>query len=80
MIEQLIATPSVSAVKPGFDQGNLDVIELLAEWCEPLGFQVEIQHLAAGKANLIATLGSGDGGLILSGHTALRIIQLYCLH
>lgn len=69
MISQLIATPSVSSVSPAFDQGNLAVIELLADWCEALGFSVDIQHLTEGKANLIATIGSGDGGLILSGHT-----------
>lgn len=69
MITQLIATPSVSSVSPEFDMGNLQVINLLAEWCELLGFQCEIQHLSEGKANLIATLGRGEGGLILSGHT-----------
>lgn len=69
MIGQLIAMPSVSSVSPDFDQGNLGVIELLADWCDTLGFATEIQHVSTGKANLIATLGSGDGGLILSGHT-----------
>ncbi len=69
MIRQLIASPSVSSVSPAFDQGNIDVINLLADWCRTLGFSVEIQNLDEGKANLIATIGSGDGGLILSGHT-----------
>lgn len=69
MITQLIATPSVSSVSPSFDQGNRMVIDLLASWCESLGFSVEIQELSHNKANLIATLGSGSGGLILSGHT-----------
>lgn len=49
---------------------NLPVIELLANWLQPLGFKTEIQTLKdSNKANLIATLGSGSGGLVLSGHT-----------
>jgi len=69
MIRQLIATPSISSVSPEFDQSNLHVISLLADWCETLGFNTEIQTVNERKANLIATLGRGDGGLILSGHT-----------
>jgi len=47
------------------------VIELLAQWLETLGFKVQICPLVAQphKANLIATLGSGPGGLVLAGHT-----------
>lgn len=47
------------------------MIELLANWLEDTGFRVEIMSLpgAPRKANLIATLGSGPGGLVLSGHT-----------
>ncbi|VAW55164.1 Acetylornithine deacetylase [hydrothermal vent metagenome] len=69
MIQQLIATPSVSCVDPHIDQSNLPVINLLANWLKDLGFSVEILNVATGKANLIATLGSGNGGLILAGHT-----------
>lgn len=69
LIRQLVATPSVSSVNPRFDQGNRAVIELLATWLEDLGFVVEIQPIAPGKANLIATLGRGPGGLVLAGHT-----------
>ncbi len=70
-IRALIATPSVSSVNPAFDQSNDDVINLLAGWCEDAGFRVEIQPIPghAGKSNLIATLGSGPGGLVLAGHT-----------
>jgi acetylornithine deacetylase len=70
-IQQLIATPSVSSVDPGIDQGNRAVIDLLAGWVEDLGLSVEVLPLPGqpGKANLIATLGSGPGGLVLSGHT-----------
>jgi acetylornithine deacetylase len=69
MMQQLIATPSVSCVNPLIDQSNLPVIHLLANWLKELGFQVEELPVADGKANLIATLGSGKGGLILAGHT-----------
>lgn len=71
MIAGLIATPSVSSVSPQFDQGNRPVIDLLATWLDGLGFRVEIQPLAIHpqKANLIATIGSGSGGLVLAGHT-----------
>lgn len=41
MMQQLIATPSVSCVDPGIDQSNLPVIHLLANWLNELGFQVE---------------------------------------
>jgi acetylornithine deacetylase len=70
-IRQLIATPSVSSVSPEFDQGNRPVIDLLADWLEETGFAVRIEHLPGrtDKANLIATLGSGPGGLVLAGHT-----------
>ncbi len=71
MLEALIAAPSVSSVSPEFDSSNRPVIDLLAHWCEDLGFAVEILPLPGqpDKANLIATLGKGPGGLVLSGHT-----------
>ncbi len=71
MIEELIAIPSVSSVNPALDQGNRAVVERLAEWLEALGFAIEIQAVpgADDKANLIATLGRGEGGLVLAGHT-----------
>jgi len=71
MIKDLIAINSVSSVDPNLDRGNLPVIELLANWLDDTGFQVEIMPLpgSTSKANLIATLGSGTDGLVLSGHT-----------
>ena len=70
-IRQLIATPSVSSVSPRFDQSNRPVIDLLAGWLEDAGFAVRIEPLPdrPDKANLIATLGNGSGGLVLAGHT-----------
>ncbi|MEJ2449752.1 MAG: acetylornithine deacetylase [Gammaproteobacteria bacterium] len=70
-LRALIGTPSVSSVSPEFDQSNRPVIDLLANWLADLGFVIEIMPLPnqPEKANLIATLGQGPGGLVLSGHT-----------
>lgn len=70
-LRALIGTPSVSSVSPEFDQSNRPVIDLLAGWLADLGYQIEIMSLPnqPQKANLIATLGKGPGGLVLSGHT-----------
>ena len=71
MIEALVQTPSVSSTDPALDQDNIAVIELLAGWLKDTGFEVDITTLPGkpGKANLVATLGSGTGGLVLAGHT-----------
>ncbi len=71
MLSELIATPSVSCTQADWDQSNLPVVELLEGWLSHLGFRTEIIPVEGhpGKANLIATLGSGPGGLVLSGHT-----------
>ncbi len=69
-LAQLVAIPSVSCAVPSWDMPNLPVVELLATWFSDLGFSTQIMPLAqTGKANLIATLGSGDGGLVLAGHS-----------
>lgn len=70
MLEQLIAAPSISSVSPQFDSGNRGVIDLVAGWLDGLGFAVEVQPLAhhPHKANLVASLGTGPGGLVLAGH------------
>jgi acetylornithine deacetylase len=70
-LHQLVSTPSVSSTDPSWDQGNRAVIDLLAGWLSDLGFRAEILNVNTdgSKANLIATLGSGPGGLVLSGHT-----------
>lgn len=66
---ELIAQPSISCTNASLDMNNREVVELLANWLKDLGFHIEIQKLDNGKCNLIATLGSGPGGLVLSGHT-----------
>lgn len=71
MVTQLVAIPSISSVNPLFDQGNIAVIEQLANWCEGVGFTCRIEPLpgVTGKANLIAQLGTGEGGLVFAGHS-----------
>ncbi|MCZ2720832.1 acetylornithine deacetylase [Marinomonas sp. 15G1-11] len=71
MMTQLIASPSISCSQAEWDQSNQGVIHLLESWLSPLGFRCEVLPLPdqANKFNLVATLGEGEGGLVLSGHT-----------
>lgn len=70
-ITDLIRLPSVSSFAPELDMSNRPVIDWLAERLEARGFRIAIQPVPEmpGKWNLVATLGRGDGGLVLSGHT-----------
>ncbi|UVM55779.1 acetylornithine deacetylase [Pseudomonas sp. B21-012] len=65
----LIAAPSVSCTQPSLDQSNRAVIDLLAGWLGDLGFACDIQQVTPGKYNLLASYGSGPGGLVLAGHS-----------
>ena len=67
----LVAAPTVSSIDPRHDQGNLPAVELLANWFADLGFGIETMPVGGrpDKVNLVACLGSGGGGLVLSGHT-----------
>jgi len=65
----LIAAPSVSCTQPRWDQSNRAVIELLAAWLGDLGLHCDLQQVAPGKLNLLASYGSGPGGLVLAGHS-----------
>lgn len=69
LFSTLIAESSVSCTQPALDQSNAGVIARLSDWFGTLGFACETQEVAPGKFNLIATLGSGPGGLVLAGHT-----------
>lgn len=70
-LAELVAIPSVSAVDAAFDMSNLGVVDRLADWYSAAGFELERQVVCEKpeKQNLIATLGRGEGGLLLSGHT-----------
>lgn len=65
----LIAAPSVSCTQANLDQSNRPVIDLLAAWLGDLGFACDIQQVSPGKFNLLASFGSGPGGLVLAGHS-----------
>ncbi|OZI15615.1 acetylornithine deacetylase [Sodalis-like symbiont of Philaenus spumarius] len=67
----LIATPSISATDAALDQNNEALINLLAGWFRDLGFQVEVQPVPGtrNKFNMLASAGSGPGGLLLTGHS-----------
>ena len=66
---ELIALPSVSCTQAALDLPNRPLIERLSGWLDELGFACEIQDIAPGKCNLLATYGSGPGGLVLAGHS-----------
>lgn len=71
-LNQVVSLPSVSSANSSIDTSNKAVIDYLAERFESLGFECEIIPIADSndrKFNLIATLGSGPGGLVLAGHT-----------
>ena len=67
----LVATPSVSSIDARHDQSNVPMVDLLADWFASLGFNIETLAVAdrPDKVNLVASLGAGAGGLVLSGHT-----------
>jgi acetylornithine deacetylase len=71
MLARLISQPSISSASAEWDHSNEPVVRTLAEWLEPMGFEVEVLDVPGmpGKVNMIATLGRGPGGLVLSGHT-----------
>ncbi|MEH6557718.1 MAG: acetylornithine deacetylase [Oceanicoccus sp.] len=71
MMNELLSEMSVSSTSPEWDSGNIAVINKLADWLGSLGFTCQVMPLPGkvNKANLIATLGTGSGGLVLSGHT-----------
>ncbi len=71
LISELIALPSISCADTTLDQSNRAIIEKLATWCHDLGFHTEILTIPhyPNKFNLLATLGQGEGGLILAGHS-----------
>ena len=71
MLNQIVATPSVSSIDPEFDRSNIEVIHLLANWLDDLGFDTSVKPLSTdkNKANLLARKGSGEGGLVFSGHS-----------
>ena len=70
-LSDLVAIPSISSAHADLDFSNLPVVEYLAERLRDINFKCEIIEVPNEhkKYNLIATLGTGPGGLVLSGHT-----------
>ncbi|MBL4820044.1 MAG: acetylornithine deacetylase [Gammaproteobacteria bacterium] len=72
-LNNLVSLPSVSSANPSIDMSNHKVIDYLATCFEDLGFSCELVASPSSsgkeKSNLIATRGTGPGGLVLSGHT-----------
>lgn len=71
MYAKLIETPTISSIETDEDISNQTLIEILADWLAQLGFNTDIMPIAGSrhKFNLLATLGEGEGGLLLAGHT-----------
>lgn len=67
--EGLISTSSISSTDARWDEGNGQVIAKLADWLSAIGFSIQIEQVTPNKQNLIAKLGSGEGGLLLAGHS-----------
>jgi acetylornithine deacetylase len=69
--ETIIKTPSISAFDEKFDQSNKPLIDILSAWFSELGFSITIQLVPGtrNKFNMLAKIGSGEGGLLLCGHS-----------
>ena len=69
-LDEIVGIPSISSASDDLDMSNSPVIDYLAERFADLGFSCEIIACSQpGKVNLIATKGTGPGGLVLAGHT-----------
>ena len=74
-LDAVLRLPSVSSANAAIDMSNSAIIDYLANCFSDLGFEIELVPSAAPgdsrnkKVNMIATLGSGPGGLVLAGHT-----------
>ncbi|ACL30427.1 acetylornithine deacetylase [Buchnera aphidicola] len=68
--KSLIQIPTISSNNKLLDQSNKNFIDLLSNYFSDLNFSVknyQIPH--TDKYNMLACVGSGNGGLLLSGHS-----------
>ncbi len=67
----LIETPTISAFNDKIDQSNEKLIHWLSNTFSEFGFDISIQKVpnTRHKFNMLAKIGSGEGGLLLSGHS-----------
>ena len=70
-LREIVSLNSISSEQPELDQSNESVIRCLERWLRELGFDVTLIKVKEKplKYDLLARLGEGDGGLLLSGHT-----------
>ena len=70
-LREIVSLNSISSEEPELDQSNESVIRCLERWLRELGFDVTLIKVKEKplKYDLLARLGEGDGGLLLSGHT-----------
>lgn len=70
-LRELVAIPSISSNIAAMDTSNQPMLAILATWLEDLGFACELLPIPnhPHKANLLATLGTGSGGVVLAGHS-----------
>jgi acetylornithine deacetylase len=71
LLADLVSEPSISSPMSEWDQSNQGVIAKLDQWFQASGFRTEVRDIDGlqGKSNLIASMGTGTGGLVLAGHT-----------
>jgi acetylornithine deacetylase len=69
--EKIISIPTVSAVDENLDMSNETLIHWLGNVFADVGFRISIHKvpLARNKFNLLAQIGTGEGGLLLAGHS-----------
>jgi acetylornithine deacetylase len=67
----IIKIPSVSAFDAVLDMSNRPIIDLLSSYFSDFGFNISIHSVPAArnKFNMLARIGSGEGGLLLCGHS-----------
>lgn len=69
--ENIISIPSISAFDPAIDQSNRQLIDWLGNLFSSYGFSISIHSVpeTRNKFNMLAKIGSGEGGLLLAGHS-----------
>ncbi len=69
--DSILSIPTISAFQPEWDQSNKPLIDLLSNYFSDLGFSITIQKVpnTRNKYNMLAKIGAGEGGLLLSGHS-----------
>lgn len=68
--KSLIKIPTISSENKTIDLSNKTFIDLLSNYFSELNFEIEIQNIPnTNKFNMLSSFGSGQGGLLFSGHT-----------